>query len=214
MWRNIGRTMGEYSKLDELWRGERVRIVGGSALTAARETKRPRIMLIVHLGNWELPGAILDPDSLHVIQLPANLAERRILTWARATYRERLVESGPAGARAALRALQRDVPVYLAADAFVSGEVESPRFGRPPLASGNLNYAVRLARMTGAVILPLFVRRLAGTNFEIVLLPHHDPTGPIESEVAALDAMVTPIVLEHLDQWFMLHALTLPSASA
>jgi Kdo2-lipid IVA lauroyltransferase/acyltransferase len=220
MWANVGRTMFEFSVLRRLYRGDRVRFVGAEHLRAVQQSGRPRVILQLHLGNWELTGALLvlqqNEPVRQFYQLPRNRFDARIAARVRKRFHEELIPPTPAGMRIARRFLaERRGSVVIAGDELVRGRVQAPTFGRPLRDDANLLFAARLAIATGAVIIPAYTVRTGGAWFE------HRLEGPIEpfysgdrdadvrTTAARLDAAITPITLKHLDQWLMLHDLRL-----
>ncbi|MBV9969829.1 MAG: hypothetical protein JO228_07590, partial [Xanthobacteraceae bacterium] len=53
LWRNVGRTMHEYSVIDRLWAAGRIAVSGIEHLHEARDRGKPILVAPVHLGNWE-----------------------------------------------------------------------------------------------------------------------------------------------------------------
>jgi Kdo2-lipid IVA lauroyltransferase/acyltransferase len=220
MWANIGRSMFEFSVLRRLYRGDRVRFVGGEHLRAVQQSGRPRIILQLHLGNWELTGALLvlhlNEPVRQFYQLPRNRFDARIAARVRRQFRDELIPPTPAGMRIARRFLaERRGSVVIAGDELVRGRVQAPTFGRVLRDDANLLFAARLAIATGAAIIPAFTLRTEGAWFEHRLEAPIEPAdsgdrdADVRATAARLDAAITPIVLAHLDQWLMLHDLRL-----
>lgn len=217
MWRNIGRSMMEFSALDRLWRGKSVRFIGERHLLDAKAAARPRILLMLHLGNWELPGPtlpLLGEDYRHFYQPPRNRFERFIATRARRSIRDKLLYPDPAGTLRGVRYLARsEGTLVIAADEFTDGRVQGPFFGRAPRIDGNIGFAARMAIKTGAVIIPAYALRSEGDGFTVHFEPPIEPVegesvdARIEATALAINAAIEPIILAHLDQWLMLHDL-------
>lgn len=217
MWANIGRTMAEFSVSARLWRSDRVAVSGLENLTAARASGRPRIYVGVHLGNWELIGPkliSLGEDLVQFIQPPANRFTRRVAERARRKYQERLLPPGPASAQRAYRALTEGGGVLVMfVDEFTRGRVQAPAFGRRLSLDGNVANAVRLALLSNAVILPVYLLRSSGARFCLKISSPIDieSTGrrtiDIERNVHKIEQIITPIIGAHVEQWFMLHEL-------
>src|SRR5688572_8346158 len=219
-WRQVGRTMAEYSVLHRMMREERVVVEGVEHLDAARAAGKPRLVMALHLGNWEILGATLcavgHPGS-GIYQPPDNRFEHRIAVRARLRYGARLFPPGRRSTRAVVRDLaakENIVIVYVAE--CVNGHVFAPRFGRPRRLEGNLTNVARLAEMTGAAVIPAYaVRTGSAARFHVRFLPPVDlvRTGArqadLEANVAKLDALIEPIVRAHLDQWFYLFEFSL-----
>jgi KDO2-lipid IV(A) lauroyltransferase len=88
--------------------------------------------------------------------------------------------------------------------------VRAPLFGRAPSIPGNLSYAARLARRSGAPVIPAYVLRGEGARLKAVFGPPvHLPEGGDDPQGLVRDAMllnqvIEPIVMAHLDQWYFL----------
>lgn len=222
MWGHIGSTMAEFSALPRIWGSERIVVAGLDNLEAARATGRPRIAAALHLGNWEIVGPTLlalGENGLDVYQPPRNRFERRIADRVRRRFADHLLPAGPATARLLYRALaeeRRGVVLYV--DEFQSRRVHAPFFGRSLRLDGNLARVVRLALMAEAVIIPTYCLREGHGQFCVHILPPIILPGPrtdgsaIARGVAQLDSVIAPIVRHHIEQWFMLHDLTLDEA--
>lgn len=219
MWRNVGRSMLEFSVMRRLHRGDRVAVVGAEHLAAARATGRPRIFLLLHLGAWELIGPTLlrqGESGRHLYQPLTNRFERRIAERVRRPYRHLMVCPGTDEVGRAIRALSRDKGgIILGVDEFIRGRVQAPAFGREINPDSNLYSAARLALMSDAVLLPAYVLRTEGAHFVLHIGAPFDPVragdraADLRATAAAIDDAITPIVTAHLDQWFMLHHLRL-----
>jgi KDO2-lipid IV(A) lauroyltransferase len=210
-WGDAGRCWAEFSVLPRLWRSNRMAVVGMEHLQAAKATGRPRIGLFVHLGNWELMGPKLLElgEDWHQISQPLlNPYRHRVLTKARRPYADRYIPPGAQVGRKIIRCLRDAGSLSMAADEFVRGELFAPFFGRPVRLDGNLGRVVRLARLTGAIVMPYYCVRLKGAHFRMQILP------PVELDLAGADYLrngvqrlndlITPLIVCHLDQWMML----------
>lgn len=209
-WSNAGRTMTEFSVVQRLLHANRMEVVGLEHLVAAREAGRPRICLLLHLGNFEMAGTRLvdlGESSAQVTQRLVNPYRDRTLNRVRRSYADKLIPPGPKAGFQMLRILKGNGAISMAGDEYVGGELFAPSFGRPVRLDGNLARAVRLAKLTDAVICPYYCSRLKGAHFRLEVLP---PV-PLDFEsdfprraVEQLDAAITPVIVAHLDQWLML----------
>ena len=213
-WRQVGRTMAEYSVIDRFLAEGRIVVEGVEHLDAARAAGKPRLIMGVHLGNWELLGATvcgLGHPGTGIYQPPENRFEHRIAVKVRHRYGAKLVPPGRPGTRAAVRNLAAKGLLMVYVDESVEGRVFAPSFGRPHRVEGNLANVARLAEMTGAAVIPAYAVRLGdAARFHVRFLPPVDltSTGAREADLAAnvarLDALIEPIVRAHLDQWYYL----------
>jgi KDO2-lipid IV(A) lauroyltransferase len=114
--------------------------------------------------------------------------------------------------RRAWRALVEErASLLMFVDELVDGRVNAPAFGRPLRPRGNLANAVRLARASGAALIPAHVARRDGARFHVTFEPPVELSGgaadDLLPDVARLDALFTPIVLAQLLDWHKLHDL-------
>jgi KDO2-lipid IV(A) lauroyltransferase len=219
-WRNVGRTMAEFSALPRLWRSGRTTVVGEANMAAAR-AHGPRIYVGVHLGNWELLGPKLlamGEDGAEFYQPPRNRFQRWIAERTRRRFDGQLLPPGPSSTVAAIRRLRDGRGVVIFMDEFTKGRVNGPALGRPLTPSAALGTAVRLALSTGAVIVPAYVLRTGGAHFTMHLLDPITPAGlSVETAMARVNATLEPVVIADVEQWYMAHELrdlTEPPAGA
>jgi KDO2-lipid IV(A) lauroyltransferase len=214
LWRNVGRSMAEFSVLDRLWDAGRIEVVGMKNLEAARDSARPLIGLGLHLGNWETIGIALLKNGLmggSIYVPPDNRFDQVIAARAR----ERIAPGGAilarqnAAAEAFIMLTKKKQHIVLYADELNRGRVWGPAFGRDLRINGNIGNAVRLARLSHALILPVYSERLDDrARFRVTVLPTIElPVTDNRDEdllrnIAAIDALIDPIVRAHLDQWF------------
>jgi Kdo2-lipid IVA lauroyltransferase/acyltransferase len=213
LWRNVGRTMAEFSVLDRFWAAGRISVVGMEQLEAARATGRPLIFLGLHLGNWEtIPVAMLAQGlrGASIYIPPENRFDHAIANRARDRIGGSYIKADrKAGFEALKTILKNKQNLLMYVDEFARDRVWAPAFGRPLRAEGNIAYILRIARMTNALIVPLYSIRLAGrAYFKVTVLA---PLAPVETgdrnadllaNVAMIDALIDPIIRTHLDQWF------------
>ena len=215
---NLGRMVAEYSVIERLWPAGRLAVAGGEHLVRARGDGRPVIVMGVHLANFELIGPTIlgllpGVNAAGFYQPPPSRFDHRMLVRARARYGGKLYPPGPAGSRMAHRLLVEEKGVLLAyADEERHRHVSAPLFGRPIPPRCNLASIVRYAWTSGAAIVPAYVERLdGGAHFRVTYLPPPDllPAGAdkavaLSDNIHRLDRIITPLILAHLDQWYML----------
>jgi lauroyl/myristoyl acyltransferase len=214
-WSNVGRTMTEFSALRRLWASDRVTVSDPQHMQALLAAGRPIVFAALHLGNWELLGVkilSLGGDAVEFYQPPRNRFHRAIADKVRKRFADRLLPPGPRSALAATKRLMDGQVLVIFVDEFQRGRVGGPLFGRPIGRDSNLVKAVRFAEVTGADLVPVFVKRVRGARFELcvgrpVAIERGKGHDVLERNARALNAALEPVVLEHLDQWFMLHEL-------
>ena len=210
LWRNIGRTFSEYAALDQLLAEGRVPLEGIEHADAAMAGPRPTIFAFVHLGHWDMVAtqmALRYPwRGMAVWNVPENRTRALVAQAARDRLPGRLLQTGPGIWRAAVTFLADPANgMLLAADGHDRDKLcRFPSFGGLPPHGCQADKLVRLARRTGALILPLYSLRVAGARFRTVVQPPFDPAAMThEAALAMLEARLAPVVLQHLTQWFM-----------
>jgi KDO2-lipid IV(A) lauroyltransferase len=220
LWDATTRMASETACFTRLVEEDRVTFTGEAPLLALRDAGRPLIMAGLHLGQWDVYGvALMRRFGLQLVVMhrppPVESFRGRVLVAARLASGARLLPLEREATWPALRVL-RDAreTLYMSIDEITEGRVMAPLLGRAPgpgpNPSGNLVQAVRLARLTGAAIVPGYAIRAPGARFAATILPpievarSKDAADDIAAGVAALDAAITPPILAHLDQWFPL----------
>jgi Kdo2-lipid IVA lauroyltransferase/acyltransferase len=213
---NAGRSMLEFSALDRLWDEGRIEVVGREHLLDARAAGRPVIVMGLHLGNWETIGPTIVQLGFRgakgFYQPPRSRFEHKIVVVARERYGAIMLPNGITGARGAHRHLVEERGVFLMyADEERNGRVSAPLFGRPLPRFANILNIIRLAWASGAAVIPAHAERLSGARFRVTYLPPvelvpdgSDAAAALSENVERIDRLITPIVLAHLDQWYML----------
>src|SRR5215208_2094025 len=225
LWRNIGRTMAEYSVLDRLWDAGRIEVEGVHHFDAAKASGKPRIIIGLHLGNWEVigPALIKCGHPVNVVYLrPDSEFEHQIVIKVRNRYGVKLLAPTPYTPREAIRILQKNEEAFgIYVDEFARNRVHAPAFGRKLRASGNIAYVARLAAMTGALVLPIYALRIGDrARFKVTFLPPvemvntGDRDADVMENVRRIDALIEPIVKANLDQWYYVLDLKLGERAA
>ena len=211
-----GRLALEFSTLDRLWARGRISVTGAEPLLAARREGLPVIVMGLQLSNWETIAPTLVglglPSFKWFYQPRRNRFIDHVLVPARERCGAELLRPGVTCARIARRLLVEERGVLLAfADEERRGRVSAPLFGRPLPARANLLDIARLARVSRATIIPAYAERLRGAHFRVTLLPPvelapeaADTDVVLNEDIARLNRTIEPLVLAHLDQWYML----------
>jgi KDO2-lipid IV(A) lauroyltransferase len=209
LWDCVSRTACEVPCFARFWAEGRVALEGVPPTPG-----RPAIVAGLHLGNWEVFHLALTrlglPVSLIHDPPPETEFRGRQLVAARRATGIRLLPLGRQATRPALRVLEAGEVLHILVDEVTAGRPMAPRLGRAAPLSGNLVQAVKLARLTGAPIIPGHALRLPGARFAARFLPpvavpcSADRAADIAAGSAALDAVMAAVVLRHLEQWFPL----------
>ena len=211
-WGNYGRVMAEFSVLRRIWKSDRTEVEGLENLIASKASGRPIIYTFLHLGNWEIIGPKLDDlVSQRGIQIYQKLEDRfklRIAENVRRPYAHALITNSPFVGKTIYNKLTNGYFLNIAVDEFINNKLSAPSFGRPLEHTGNLNFAVRLAKLTNAIICPVYATRRKGAYFTLHILPpiEFDFTDfnrvKLQDAEAQLDKLIDPIIRKHFDQWY------------
>ena len=218
-WANIAASFAEMPRLLRLWDEGRIAVEGEAPIREALAAGRPVICAWLHTGNPEVLGLTLGRLGLRPLGIAARQASGfrdRVVAANRRGYGGRVVLADQGAMRPVLAALRADPPegtVMLAVDEHVGGAPRGPSLGRAALpARGNMAMAGRLARLTGAVVVPGYVTRLGGARFVTRFLPPvaFAGAGGRMEDAAAIDAAVDPVIRAMLPQWHHLVYVTPP----
>ncbi len=212
-WENLGRTFFEFPLTHRLTPSSgRVEVVGRERLLTIAKSGRPAILISGHFANWEvMAAAIVDAGvPARVTYRAANnpYIDRRIIE-TRARYGVKLfAPKGGNGSRDLIETLKQGCSVTFLNDQKFNGGVAAPFFGRTVHTAGA---STRVALKFGAVMQPMWVQRLPGARFRVVIdepirLKH---TGERERDVRAgveaINAYVEARVRERPAEWFWVH---------
>ena len=212
-WEAQGRLITEFSIIHRVSKDPRRVTWFGRDQMYAIAQDNPVIIAGMHVANWELCAhAVKDRKrEIGIFNLPpierhkAWLAER-----ARLKSGVTLLPPGKDSIMPALRILKRGGIVWLRVDEGFQGRIRGPFFGRPPALDSNLGLIVRLARMADVPIFPFYCLRTGDARFELHALSpirfEKAPSTPIQAveDAAVVNAVIEPIVMRHLDQWYFL----------
>lgn len=174
--RNSGRVTAEFTVIDKCAHTGAIRILGLEHLAAVA---KPVVIVSAHVANWEIAGAALvlsgkpitalyDPPASETIHRLARAARWRMLAPAPGC---RLIAASHRAARDLLKAATQRENLLIYIDEQKDGNVWCPSLGRPLPMRGNRVLAARLAIKHDMEILPIYVRRIGGARFEVVVEP-------------------------------------------
>ncbi|MTI46109.1 KDO2-lipid IV(A) lauroyltransferase [Roseibium hamelinense] len=217
-WLNTGRTLSEFAIVNRLWRDGRIEVHGREHLESARALGGPLIFTSVHLSTWEAVFVAvhhgLAGPSIGPFQPEPNRFTNHIIHQLRKRRNQYLFPPGQKSAyrlRRLLEAGETSLTIFI--DEVRERQVHIPFFGREMPSKGNGIAAIKLANACGGTIVPLYLTRLPGTRFKLTICPpvaRSDGTYPIASTLSALNEVYEPVVLENLEEWYMLSEIRLP----
>ncbi len=231
---NMRRVLGEQGWLRDHWHGLRVFVSFAHCVNEALESIGPRpravafeepsidsirealargrgaVIVTCHFGNWDTAAVALArygrPFNLVMAsEINATTADYVRQARERAGVRVLLSDRSVYGSFEMLRALRRNEVVAVQLDRPVGGDgaraVEF--FGRPAAFQAG---ALRLARLAGAPIFPVFCVRLGPRHYRVVVGAEHrlERNAPMEEIDRTLSAIVGEferLVRRHPEQW-------------
>lgn len=213
LWRNVGRTMHEYSVIDRLWAEGRIAVDGIEHMHAARNRGRPIVVTPVHLANWEVVLVAGIANGYHgtgIYLPPENRFLHSLINHVRARYGARFIAAGPNSLREAYRELRAGGgPLIIYIDELMRDRVNAPAFERALNPASNIFYAVQLAERSGAALIPAYCERLGdAARFRVTFLPQlvmssaTDKAARARESAEALNAAIEPVIRARLDQWY------------
>jgi KDO2-lipid IV(A) lauroyltransferase len=186
---------------------DRVRVVGLQHLQAACAEGRGVILLSAHFTTLELGGRLLALHTpFHVLyRQHRNPLFETVMQRARRQRFERAIARDDT--RALLASLKAGMPVWYAPDQNHAGPqaVFVPFFG---ISASTLTATARLARLSGAPVVPFFQARLpANTGYLLVLCPALKgfPGADIAQDTARINRLIEGVVREIPEQYLWVH---------
>lgn len=193
------------------WFRKRSQIVAGSWEIVEDVLKEGKgcILVSAHVGCFDFIGQAVQAHGFPLTVVTGRTTSRFVfdgVTWLRARRGAKLVEPTPSGIRHVIRALRNNECVVLVADRdfFENGQPVTFFGQRTTLPPG----AVRIARDTGAPVIPVFTRR-AGVGHEVRIGEpmHIEKTKDVKADVARGMEQLVPVLEQAiaacLEQWVM-----------
>jgi lauroyl/myristoyl acyltransferase len=180
-----------------------------SIIDRARAQGNGVILITCHVGCFDFVGQAIGHRGYPLTVVTGRTTSRFIfdgVTWLRSASGSRMVEPTPAGVRHTYRALKRnEVAVFVTDRDFFQNGRPVEFFGkRTTLPPG----AVRIARDTGATVVPIISER-AGSRHRIHILDPfavektRDIDADIDRGILHVARALETGIREHLDQWAM-----------
>jgi Kdo2-lipid IVA lauroyltransferase/acyltransferase len=222
LWANYGRLFAEFCVINKMIPQGRVVTEGVETLEAVLADGRPVIVAHLHTGNWSTIGlqiAQQAPGRLQALTLgyPKNRVWTQIGLRELARYQVSTLTMHSTVWWQVLQHLQppRRGIMMIAIDEYGPGGFRAPFLGRAYDPAGNLGKIVRLAKRTGAIILPLYSERRSDaivcnhvmTPVELTPSARRSDTMDPEElrhQVCSINALYEPVARRLVDQWFRL----------
>jgi KDO2-lipid IV(A) lauroyltransferase len=208
--RAFGRTVLEHGIL---WWGSEARIRSLVAFEGRehldREIGKPLIVLAPHFVGLDMGGIRISSeyDMMSMYSHQKNAALDRILLHGRTRFGESVLVSRQDGLRPVIRGLRKGVAFFYLPDMDLGPKdsVFVPFFGVPTATVTGLS---RLARMTGAKIVPCVTRQLPGTGGYVTrFYPAWEnfPGASVVEDTARMNAFIEEVARAMPEQYYWLH---------
>lgn len=193
------------------WFAKRTQLVAGdwAIIDNAREEGKGAILVSAHVGCFDFLGQAFQARGYPLTVVTGRTTSRFIfdgVTWLRGRKGMKMVEPTPSGIRHVIRALRNNECTVIVADRdFFENGHEVEFFGqRTTLPPG----AVRIARDTGAPIIPIFTRRTNSGHEVRILEPIRiERTRDVKADVERGMKQLVPVlergIASCLEQWVM-----------
>ena len=186
-----------------------IQVEGEEHIRALLQAGRPVILLAPHFVGLDAGGVAItqrfDIVSLYAEQSDATFD--RLLFKGRSRFGQQLLLSRQEGIRASIKAMKSGRPFYYLPD--VSGRSRDsifvPFFGIP---TATVTAIPRLARATGAAVLPCITRMLPGRQgYRVEISPAWDdfPTGDVTADTTRINASIEAAIRTMPEQYFWVH---------
>jgi len=209
MWENLGRVIGELPHLMDICNdATRIHYKGFDYVynQTSGERKKPLMLIAGHLGNWELLPVLTSSyhiKSTMIYRPPNNKYVDHLLRQARhAGEYMRLVNKGPQGAKALIKALRKNEMIGMLIDQKMDTGVKIKFLGTDAITA---NAPAEFAIKYQADILITRAIRIKNAYFEVEIAPPFDIKAfikkhedkPLKEQVLIL----TQIINDQLGEW-------------
>lgn len=207
MWVNLGRVMAEYPHLAYIAK-HRTKFHGGETLQQILDADKGGIFVSGHLANWEVgPAALYKHFGLKVnamYRAPNNPFSDKLLAYFRTL--NGVIPTLPksrAGGHGALQVMKDRGTLGILVDQKYNQGVNVPFFGLDAMTNP---IAVKFAHKFDVPVMPYFIKRTGGVNFEIHCAEPLTTAGQSEEAVlAALHTQLEDWITQQPEQWLWLH---------
>ncbi len=213
MWQNLGRTAGEFVKLDTIAqnRDTFVAPLDESPIAEIVEAGGPIIFVSAHMANWEilwLASTLVEGPMDFVYRAPNNPFLASLYRNRGPNPESRLIPKGPKGAVELLKSLRAGRHLGMLVDQKLREGIAVPFFGRDALSTDA--YAQLAVRFKCPVV-PTRIERIGPVRFRIELSDPILPPDGSDRDVAVQEIVletnrrIEDWVRERPEQWLWVH---------
>ena len=214
IFRMSARNFGELLRLRHLTPEELIALVPLSAqdvavLRDARARGQGVIIATAHMGPFDLLGHAIAAQGVPMTVITGRTTSRFLfdaVTHLRHSHQVKMVEPAPGGVRRVIRALrQGEIAGFVTDYDFFQNGIRMPFFGRETTLPPG---AIRIARDTGALIIPMFPHRgpdgyqlTVGASFQVPKT--RDIDADVKAGMEVLKSRLEAGIGAHPDQWVL-----------
>ena len=176
---------------------------------AARATGKGIVVVTAHVGAFDLVGLSIGASGVPLTVMTGRTTSRMLfdaVSWLRQGHGVRVVEPTPAGVKEVIKALRRgEVAGFVSDYDFFQNGVSATLFGRETTLPPG---AIRIARDTGSIVVPMFAYREGGKHRlrvgESFTVPRtHDVDADVRGGMAILARRLEEGIGATPDQWVL-----------
>ena len=216
MWSNIGRTFAEYIFLKNFKLNktgfDHIKITGIEYLDQIKKSNKPVVFFSGHFANFELMAMELDKFGvkLAAIYRPLNnFFLNPLMEYLRMKYICPIqIPKGVSGSREIIKKIKDEYSIALMVDQRVS---EGPRLSFFNKEAHTTTIPVQIALKYNCKLVPIYIERKNGINFEMVI---HEPyeitkTGVHEDDLKnnslTINKNIEKMIIKNPTQWIWTH---------
>lgn len=176
---------------------------------AARATGKGTVVVTGHIGAFDLVGLTIGASGTPLTVMTGRTTSRMLfdaVLWLRQGHGVRVVEPTPSGVKEVIKALRRgEVAGFVSDYDFFHNGVPVTMFGRETTLPPG---AIRIARDTGSIVVPMFAYRENGNHrlrvVESFSVPRtHDVDADVSGGMAVLTSRLEEGIRANPDQWVL-----------
>jgi KDO2-lipid IV(A) lauroyltransferase len=216
MWSNIGRTFAEYIFLKNFKLSKtgfnHIKITGIEYLDQIKKSNKPVVFFSGHFANFELMAMELDKFGIKLaaIYRPLNnFFLNPLMEYLRMKYICPIqIQKGISGSREIIKKIKDEYSIALMVDQRVS---EGPRLSFFNKGAHTTTIPVQIALKYNCKLVPIYIERKNGINFEMVI---HEPyeitkTGVHEDDLKnnslTINKNIEKMIIKNPTQWIWTH---------